>query len=946
MRALYNKTSLNVSKKLTKYVRHYKPQGPIKDKEGYITFQSISWVDGDFPVDMGGVCEDNEENRDNGGEDDCGNECFDERPKYIPKEYQIIVTGICENSAKNERGREENEGREESEGEKKDHSITVRITGYRPSFYILVPDNWNIGHKNKVVEWLKKQCYNKGVLPELCKIIKKKKLYPYTGHKEYVFIKLVFDSMKCFNIAKSKFKVPISVPGVCTNYLFQKYESKVCLLNKFCHEKDITTTSFIKIQKFELDPNTSTTEYRLVVSEKDIFKAEDSTTSLNFRIMSYDIETQSHVPEDAGHFPDPNILGDYIGQIGISILFFKTKEILKILLSKGPCSPIDNCIVFSCETEEELLLTYLQIINMLDPDIITGYNIWNFDDKYVMTRIKLLGLEEYLCLFSRINLTLEDLGLVTAFKLKIDAERNGHGKNSSSSSSNIRNQSARKSDKSVKKVAIDYYARPDDPAGIIEYRLESSAYGKNMFYILTMPGRESIDLIENIKKEHKLENYKLDTVGEVFIGENKVGIHIQEMFKYMGSGDPDLMQKVGVYCIQDTNLVIKIIMKLLIIQNYIEMAKITFVPFTWLSTRGQQCKVFSLIVKNAKMDGFLVPDVLTDKELSEKDRNFDGALVLEPDTGSHFDPVMVMDYASLYPSIMRAFNACLSTIVDDTSFDIVASLNGQHPVQEAKKIEWPEKDDPKNPRPAGVEPRIAGSYTFMQHTDDPKTRGVVPKILDNLTKWRKETKRLMAESTDQNAKDVYNSKQLSIKIVMNSIYGFFGSRNAIAWTPIAASVTAMGREVLRGARKIAEESFRGNVLYGDSIPGYEKVWINDNHLSIKEHVHDILKQGHKWTNYKYFKHDDGHVSSSKQQIDFCDHNNVLIKNNFITETGSGKSPVRRIIRHKTSKKLYKVTCIDSEGNEYTIVVTEGHSLIGIDGKPIPANELSVGTVLP
>ncbi len=853
---IVEKSQNAIKEKLKDKIIQYIPDNFPVDSEGYITFQSISWVNGDLDkIDNSGVTN---------------------KTNYINKEYQILVTGKTLNGK----------------------SITVRVHGYRPFFYILVPGTWKENHKNKFLNWFSTKC--RDIEKDKCIIEKKKKLFPYTGYKRYNFIKLVFKNTKSLNISKYLFRDKITVPDLCTEIKFETYEASVNILNKFCHEKNISTTGFIKIRNFIADSEISTTEYRFLVSESDIFKANDQSINSDFKIFSYDIETQSSIEDQ---FPNPELIGDYVGQIGISILSFKSKEILKIIISKGLCEDIDDVIVFQCMSEEEVLITYCYIIHYLDPDIITGYNIWNFDDKYIATRMKILNIYKYTWLLSRIRLDLGSLNLVSDYKKQL----------------------AQESTAEIKKK-FKYPAQANDFVGIISHSLKTSAYGDNNFHILTMPGRESIDLIEIIKKEHKLVSYKLDNVGYEFIKERKEGLTPKDLFKYMASNDASLMKMVGTYCIQDTNLVIKLIMKLLVIQNYIEMAKITFVPLSWLSIRGQQCRVFSLIVKNAKSNNFLVPDSLG-YELSENERKYEGALVMEPKIGSHFDPVCCMDFASLYPSIMRAYNLDLSTIMLGKNIIIPDDVR-------TETITWTEKDNTEK------------SYTFVQSTNE-ETRGIVPKILDDLARWRKETKILMAESSQQDIKDVYNSKQLSIKIVMNSIYGFFGSRNNIAFTPIAASVTAKGRQIITNAKKIAEEQFRGDVLYGDSIPGYEKVYINGLHDTIENHISDIRHKGYKWIGYKMFKAQDQTVNHyTKEQINFCDEYNNISKKEFITKTGSGPSPIRRIIRHKTIKKLYKITCIDNTGKLRSITVTEGHSLIDTLGNAVQMTNLKIGQMLP
>ena len=78
------------------------------------------------------------------------------------------------------------------------------------------------------------------------------------------------------------------------------------------------------------------------------------------------------------------------------------------------------------------------------------------------------------------------------------------------------------------------------------------------------------------------------------------------------------------------------------LENIQEMANAVSVPATYILERGQQVKVFSLIARKARQQGFLIPD---DKSLTHEGK-YDGATVLDAKKGAYFDPVATLDFAS------------------------------------------------------------------------------------------------------------------------------------------------------------------------------------------------------------------------------------------------------------------------------------------------------------
>lgn len=100
-------------------------------------------------------------------------------------------------------------------------------------------------------------------------------------------------------------------------------------------------------------------------------------------------------------------------------------------------------------------------------------------------------------------------------------------------------------------------------------------------------------------------------------------------------------------------------------------------------------------------------------------------------------------------------------------------------------------------------------------------KGVLPALLEDLAQFRKQAKKDMArakQAGDEWGASMYNGKQLAYKITMNSTYGFVGAtKGMLPMVPIAASVTATGRNMIQQTKALAEKLVPGSrVIYGDT----------------------------------------------------------------------------------------------------------------------------------
>lgn len=195
---------------------------------------------------------------------------------------------------------------------------------------------------------------------------------------------------------------------------------------------------------------------------------------------------------------------------------------------------------------------------------------------------------------------------------------------------------------------------------------------------------------------------------------------------------------------------------------------------------------------------------------SKKKDKFKGGLVFEPEKGLYDKFILVMDFNSLYPSIIQEFNICFTTI---------------------ERSDIGEDDDRI--------PEVPGN------TAD---KGILPRLIRGLVSRRREVKKLMKDkeaTPDQIA--TWDVKQQALKLTANSMYGCLGyTKSRFYARPLAALTTSKGREILTSTKELAEGQHALRVIYGDT----DSVMVNTNLDNIAEAVR-LGKEFQKSVNDQY-----------------------------------------------------------------------------------------------
>lgn len=289
--------------------------------------------------------------------------------------------------------------------------------------------------------------------------------------------------------------------------------------------------------------------------------------------------------------------------------------------------------------------------------------------------------------------------------------------------------------------------------------------------------------------------------------------------------------------------------------------------------------------------------------VSRREVKYTGGLVLTPAAGFYEDLVLLLDFNSLYPSIIQEFNVCFSTV--------------------------------------GLSDRISGDIDeSLLHRLTEQSRqaeqGILPKIIGGLVRRRTAVKNLIRQSRSQEEAKALDIRQKALKLTANSIYGclgFAGSR--FCNYAMAACITSKGRELLMEAKRIAEAEYGMKVIYGDTdslmihtgLPGVNsnysraleqakglKTAINAKYKNIEIEVDKVFKKLLLYKKKKYAglcMDESGGTNVEYRGLD-------LVRKDFCG------------ISTKTSEGLLELLLADSEDPETC-------RRFGVNGKAVPNN---------
>ena len=328
-------------------------------------------------------------------------------------------------------------------------------------------------------------------------------------------------------------------------------------------------------------------------------------------------------------------------------------------------------------------------------------------------------------------------------------------------------------------------------------RSEKNAYARKLqhSYMPSISGRIVVDTFEIYKRDPwvKFKRYDLNTISEEMLGVGKIEIEgsyitqIREMWNGNGEGFEKLLN----YARRDAVLVLRLVEEKNLMDKFFEISKMSGVLLQD-SLGGQSQRHEVRLLNEFYKRKFIMPCKPKDITQNLKDHKLKGALVLEPEVGFH-GLIICLDFTSMYPSLIRAFNICTTTLLN----------NGED-----------------------VE-----SFTTPYGTNYVKPsvrKGIIPQVLEEYMNKRAEAKKQYRTETDQETRRILKAKQLALKDLANSLYGYTGyARSRLFVMNIANSITSLGRDAITRTRQLIEENYPVKVIYADTDSVFLKSKITD-----------------------------------------------------------------------------------------------------------------------
>ncbi|MDY9927736.1 DNA-directed DNA polymerase [Methanosarcina sp.] len=504
---------------------------------------------------------------------------------------------------------------------------------------------------------------------------------------------------------------------------WQVYESDILFRNRFLIDRDLGGMVWVSAEGQSVDPSRYLRAGSAGSSRCENFACDASFLASRLkRVENLTIAPLKYLSFDIECLPFEGGMPspDVSPIVMISFSFEPEYKGHKTLILLAKPAADMDGDVLPCKDETEMLNRFFEILCEYDPDIIAGYNHQDFDIPYITDRVK----------------TLTGKGEI----INPVAGRDG------------------------------------------------SHIGYRRFGLLTrteLKGRVVVDALPLVRRAFSLKQYTLRAVSKELLNREKLDVPPLEMEEHWNDSGEKFRKFVD-YARRDSELALELVLKLRLLDKYIALAQVSGSLLQEIVDGGQTSMVETLLLREFGLrDRVILPKPGDELSAERFDMSSDlkGGEVLEPKKGL-LENVLILDYKSLYPTIMMAHNLCYTTVV---------TRNQDRPEGET------------------IKPPSGGEFVPPE-----VYRGIVPSILEDLLNQRGETKKRMKRASDENEYRVLDATQLAIKILLNSFYGYSGYARARLYSlPLANAVTSFGRSNILNTRDLINNDI-GKIVLRDS----------------------------------------------------------------------------------------------------------------------------------
>ncbi|KAM0135714.1 hypothetical protein ACHAP3_004809 [Botrytis cinerea] len=337
---------------------------------------------------------------------------------------------------------------------------------------------------------------------------------------------------------------------------------------------------------------------------------------------------------------------------------------------------------------------------------------------------------------------------------------------------------------------------------------DNDKWGFDNTSTIRVTGRHIINIWRAMRAELNLLQHTLENVAFHLLHRRIPHYSWADLRNWYTNGTARDLSKVLAYYVSHVELNLEILEQTELIPRTSEQARLLGVDFFSVFSRGSQFKVESLMFRIAKPENFILISP-SRKQVGGQNALECLPLVMEPQSAFYSSPLLVLDFQSLYPSVMIAYNYCYSTYLGRVvNWRGTNKMGFTEYTREDRLLEL--LKDHINIAPNG-----------MMYAKPNIRKSLLAKMLGEILETRVMVKSGMKlDKEDKALQRLLNNRQLALKLIANVTYGYTSASfsGRMPCSEIADSIVQTGRETLEKAIALIHSVKRwgAEVVYGDT----------------------------------------------------------------------------------------------------------------------------------
>ncbi|AGO09891.1 AaceriAAL099Cp [[Ashbya] aceris (nom. inval.)] len=400
-------------------------------------------------------------------------------------------------------------------------------------------------------------------------------------------------------------------------------------------------------------------------------------------------------------------------------------------------------------SEYELIDEFAKLVLIIDPDILSGYETNRSSWGYILARAELAHSIDFSLLISRLS-------------------------------------------------------REDQSGVASEWNYSHSAGIK-------IAGRHMLNVWRRMRAEVNLSKYNIESVAYHLLNKRLPKFTHKSLSEFwQAKSDRTSLRVVINYWLERVRCNIRLVNLKQVISRTVEQARLIGIDFYSVLSRGSQYRVESVLARLAKAEHLMM--ISPGKGDLRHQRALECVpLILEPEPTFYTSPVLVLDFQSLYPSIIIAYNYCYTTLLGRTR----EMTTGENKIGITTNV-----------LPPNILQLLGDNITIapngVTYVKESIRKSVLAKMLSDILDTRMLLKRTLSDMPNESRRllSTLDNRQLALKLLANVTYGYASASYSgrMPCSDIADSIVHTGRETLRSAIEMIEkeDKWGARVVYGDT----------------------------------------------------------------------------------------------------------------------------------